>query len=256
MDRLRGEDERSRSTGRGYSGNRVPATLLSGLSVCSECGGPIRIAGGWKPQRCYGCGWRNDRGSTVCENNLLESVSVVDRRVIEEIESLVLDPDARRYTLEHALGIIRERLSTAPDELGELRTRLTRVERELSHLVRAVEFGNPPASLLERIRAREEERVNIQSQIERLTGLTQLPGVDLRKVERIVEENVRGVGDMLRGDLVVARATLKKLVSGRIVFRPTTTESGERTYLLEAGLTLGNLIPRGGHMTENVPDGI
>jgi hypothetical protein len=245
----------ARNTGRGQPANRKPASLLTGLSCCAICTGPIRIAGSKKRERCYGCGYNNDRGSAVCMNNLLESVSIVDRRLLEEIERWVLAPEARHYTLERSLEIAEQRAASVVDELAALRDRLVRTGRELANLVRAIEYGNPPRALVEGIRAREEERKKLEAAIREAETVQALPTLNLKRIEAIIAKHVDGVDKLLRSDLVTARATLRQLMAGRVIFHPEQGESGERTYLLEVKLTLDNLVPRGS-MTGYVPDGI
>ncbi len=90
------------------------ASLFSGLAVCASCGGPFTISGSRKRERCYGCSWHRNRGAAVCENSLLESVNVVDRRLVEEIERQVLTPKARRFVVAAAEEAIGRRAKRRP----------------------------------------------------------------------------------------------------------------------------------------------
>lgn len=61
---------------------------------------------------------------------------------------------------------------------------------------------------------------------------------------------------MLRGDPRFAKTALRQVLSGRVIFNPSTTETNEPTYVLDATIALGTCIPRADRMTVNVPDGI
>ncbi|MBI4516730.1 MAG: recombinase family protein [Deltaproteobacteria bacterium] len=256
MDRC-ADNEADRRSGRAQAGTPpAPASLLSGLSVCGLCGGPIAIAGSHKRDRCYGCSYRRNRGATVCENTLYESVRIVDRRVVEEIQAAILVPEVRRVIFERATEIVQQRILGAQQEVDSLHSRLSRVRREIDNLVRAVEDGNAPAALLERLRERERERAAVEVDLARLSSLTAVPELDLRRIERLVTKFVEPLGEMLRSDLVAARAALRKLIANRVVFTPTATENGDRTYLVEAKLTLERVIPAPAVNSGSVPDGI
>jgi site-specific DNA recombinase len=250
------ESNHDRRTGRAQSGTAQPASLLSGLSMCTLCGGPIVIAGSHKSDRCYGCSYRRNRGSSVCANDVYESIGRVDRTVVEEIQGQILVPEVRRLALERAAEIVRSRLDGARDELDVLNSRLSNVRTEIANLVRALECGGPPASLVERLRDRETERATLEAEIERLSSLMRVPELDVRRVDRVIAKFVEPLGEMLGKDLVAARTALRKLLAERVRFTPTATESGERTYLVQANLTLERIVPAPALHTVSVPDGI
>ena len=139
--------------------------LVLGPRLLRRLWGPLTIAGSRKRERCYGCSWHRNRGNTICANALLESVSVVDARVLAEIERTVLTPEARRFVLETAEDALL-RNATCASRTGADRGRaLSRVRREIQHLVRAIEQGTPPAPLLEQLRVREQERETIEAEL-------------------------------------------------------------------------------------------
>ena len=249
-------EPQARRSGRGRGSSRTAGSLLSGLASCGVCNGPIRISGSWKRDRSYGCGYHNDRGATVCENRLLESERVVDRRLLEEIESILLVPEARDYAFEQTRRIVREQIAGSKGDIGSLRERLREIERELDQLVRAVEQGGPLKSLVERISRREEERAALERRCAELGQLSSVTELELRRVDRLIDEHVGALGEMLRGDARVAKTALRQILSGRVIFNPSVTQAGEPTYLLDATVDLGTCVPRADRMTVNVPDGI
>ncbi len=113
---------------------RASKSLLSGLATCTQCGGPIAIAGSRRSGPCYGCSYYRNRGVTVCDNSCLETTYIVDTRLLEEIERQVLTADARSYVLERAAALVRERTAAAPDRLTTVRAEAAKAERELENL--------------------------------------------------------------------------------------------------------------------------
>jgi hypothetical protein len=94
---------------------RAFASLLSGLSTCDSCGGPIILAGSRKRTRCYGCGWHLNRG--ICPNAVLASAPAIDREFLETLEEKVFTESARRQFLDRA----REMLAAATATAGEMK---------------------------------------------------------------------------------------------------------------------------------------
>jgi len=140
---------RPATEGRNFRTTRVGVSpsLLSGLSTCTLCGGPIVVSGSGRRPRCYVCGYRRNRGSTVCENDLYESVSVVDGSLVDEIERVVLTPNARRFTIERAAELFFSINKAKPERVDQLNSELSRVRREQENLLRAVKSGHPPRAL-------------------------------------------------------------------------------------------------------------
>jgi site-specific DNA recombinase len=245
-----------RISGRGHNGNHTPTSLLSGLATCAKCRGPIRVAGSRKRERCYGCAYHHDRGSTVCENTLLESVASVDRRLIEEIECQLLVPEARRYITARAVQIVRERLAVAPEEVDRLRARLLETTREIQNLLTAIERRSAPQAVLDRIRQREQERADIEADLSRLERAAPVSELDEKRIEMLIGRGVARIGEQMQSDLARAKAALRAALTDRVTFRPTTTQRGAPTYQLEAPLAVGRLVTEAARTTVNVPDGI
>jgi hypothetical protein len=123
----------------------LSSSLLSGFATGAVCDGPLTIAGSRKRDRCYGCSRHRNRGTTVCTNDLLESVACVERRVLEEIERTVLTPAARRIVLDSAEEAPHRGMETKGDAIVDLKRALARVGREIENLLRAIETGAAPA---------------------------------------------------------------------------------------------------------------
>ena len=207
--------------------SRVSRSLLSGLSSCTACGGSIIISGSKNNAPCYGCGHYRNRGSTVCANKLLESVATVDRRLLEEIERTVLKPEARRFALERAAEIVNRNVQGRDDQLPALERELLRIRREIDNLLRAVETGKAPASVLDRLNEKEKAAARVESEIRSLKTATRVSPINLRRIDRVLEDCLGRFSETLRGDLVRGRQALSKLLVGRVQFTPTEFPEGE-----------------------------
>jgi site-specific DNA recombinase len=247
---------RPATEGRNFRTTRVGVSpsLLSGLSTCALCGGPIVVSGSGKRPRCYACGYRRNRGATICENDLYEAISAVDDSLVDEIERVVLTPAVRRFTIERAAELFFSMSKTTPERVDQLQTELSRVRREQENLLRAVESGQAPVSLLDRLREREHERGKIEREIQSCRAV-QVSEANVRNVRHVLEDHLSNLSDTLRKDLVSARQALSKLLVGRVKFTPMELGDGRRTYELEAELTLGKVLSAVAQ-TCNVPDGI
>ena len=245
------------NNGRDYRTSRrgVSPSLLSGLAMCIACGGPIVVTGSAGHHRCYACGYRRNRGSTVCVNDLYESVAAVDGSLVDEIDREVLTPEARRYTLERAAELFYSRNKAAPDRTDELHRELARVQREAENLLRAIEGGHSPDLLVERLRDKERERARIQIEIKNLSSAAQVSKIDLGRVWAVLEDHLKNLSNTLRADPVGARQALSMLLVGKVRFTPMELEGGKRTYELEAEFTLGKVLSFAAQ-TCTVPDGI
>ncbi len=135
---------------------RASASLLSGLAVCTICGGPITMSGSGKRTRCSGCSYYRNRGPTVCSNTWLEAIPTADRCLLDEIARTVLTPEAKRYALARAAEIVRQRLAAEPDRLPDLKSELMKTEREIEHRLLAVEAGRGRDVTLARLEEKEQ----------------------------------------------------------------------------------------------------
>jgi hypothetical protein len=58
----------------------------------------------------------------------------------------------------------------------------------------------------------------------------------------VLAEHLGRFGELLRGDVIKARQALQKLLVDRVRFTPITLPDGQRTYRLEAELTLRRIL--------------
>ena len=120
------------------------------------------------------------------------------------------------------------------------------VEGELTNAIAA---GANLDTVLTAVRDRERRRANIKAE---LATLTDVPTArfDRRVVEKDVRTRLKDWRDALDQKPTLRRQILSKLLTDKIVLRPTTTDDGKPAYEVEANFTLGRffsgiLCPRG-----------
>jgi site-specific DNA recombinase len=121
--------------------------LFSGLLKCGQCGGNLAIvAGGGKDQyRKYGCSQHWYRGA--CSNNLLERQVWLERRLLADLQSEILKPEAIEYTIAQFGEQLKATLGKLSGELAEMRERKRKIESELHRLTQTAAMTGPSAFL-------------------------------------------------------------------------------------------------------------
>src|SRR5439155_11015238 len=85
------------------------------------------------------------------------------------------------------------------------------------------------------------EAARLEAEMRALRSAPAVSKIALRRIWRMLDDHLSQFGDMLRGDLVAARHALSKLLVGRVRFTPVQLDNRNRTYELEAELTVGKL---------------
>ena len=180
----------------------------------------------------------------------------MDQRLLDEIERTVLTPEAKKYTLSRAAEIVRQRVAAEPDRLPDLHSELAKTKREIENLLRALESGKAPDSLIDRLTEKEQLAKSLMSEIKVIETAPSVSSFDLGRLDRALEHYLGRFGEVLRGDVIKARLALQKLLVDRVRFTPIALPDGARTYRLEAELTLGRILTAEVNNKVNVPDGI
>ena len=214
--------------------------LLTGLGQCSTCGRNISMVGGRggsgdnrHPLFYYGCTYRKNRGPTVCENDHLARVADADALVIAKARE-VLTPEAADYAVDRALEMLAEQRKGRHDAAARLDAEEARLRREIERFLRAIGDGKAPASVTAEIARREARLAEVAQE---RTTLDREPPAELQeqRMRRAFRERLQGLDALLRADVPQAREALRKLIAGKIEFRPET-RAGDRGYRLRWSL--------------------
>jgi DNA invertase Pin-like site-specific DNA recombinase len=213
--------------------HRSSKYLLSGLGECSECGGSIvvqttaPIRGKRYPYYC--CSKHKQMGDKVCKNSLRQRIGPINDALLKDLTGRILTPEIAQLAIDETLGLIKNQLKEDPARITELKKEKDGLEREIKNLVNAIAKGSAPEALVRAVKANESRVTNLENEIARLEGIdTEL---DYGKIRPMIEKALVDFREILLDNPQKARQGIKKLLSGKIEFRPITN-NGNRHYHL------------------------
>ncbi len=222
----------------GKGTGRPARTLFGGLMNCPECGGPFIAVNA----RQYGCGFRKDRGDTICSNATLVSRAAVDEVLLNSIRVQLADAE-RVQEFEDALRATLE-ASVATTDLTDTKKRVRALETEIARLVEALVSVGVSEAITARLSVAEAEKARLQRTLQ--VAEAQID------VERLVREAVRGfhaslerIEQAVKADIAQAREALRSVlgpvlvrrdpIDGSVYLEPGERKPGELSL---AGLSL------------------
>jgi site-specific DNA recombinase len=175
-------------------------SLLTGITYCLDCGAMMTHSPGHKkkPWRFYICGKKDRQGVKACTSRRVSEKNS-ERAIMDAIRDKILSADFLAEVLESA----RARYSDTSD----LERRITLAKRKMEDLRLAIQRtlnaieSTGSQSALDRLKEREKERAQVQTEITTLES--QLASA---KVE-ITPEAMKIILDTWRQQLTEARAT-------------------------------------------------
>jgi hypothetical protein len=178
------------------------------------------------------------RGNAVCPGGLVLPVELTNDAILGAVEREVLHPAVVQRAMRRAMDELSAPADTVVPRRTGLQAELGVLEQELSRLAAAVAQGGDLKPLLDGIQAREQRRRTLQSELAGLEGLQPVTARDLQDIQREVEIRLADWRGLLTRQVVQSRQILKKLLVGRIVFRPRD----DGTYEFSGRATLGRII--------------
>jgi hypothetical protein len=136
--------------------------------------------------------------------------------------------------------------------LIELENELEAVEGELQRLTTAIATGASFDALLAAIGERERKRTRLRRELAMLDENARTVRIDRGEIETQLRTRLDEWRNLLRQETLWSRQIITKLLDGnKITFLPTTDESGNPAYEMQAKLSLGRffsgiLCPKGG----------
>ena len=210
--------------------------LLSGFMRCSCCGANLVIVSGRNGDRYprYGCPQNFYRGT--CNNALKERQDTLENRLLSELQTQVLNPEAIDFALEEFGRQLRSALGNVSADLARMRQQKAKLEGEIANLTAAIAEAGHSKALLSAVAQRE-------AQLEEITTRVLSVGkgsieADLAEIRRFVTEQLADVRTLLQKDVAQARAELGKHIT-EITMEPDTT-NGHYTASGEWNLLGGN----------------
>ena len=185
--------------------------LFSGLVKCGECGANMNIVTG-RGQRvdaAYGCPLHVYRG--VCGNSLRIRRDVLEKRLLERLQSEVLRKEVIEYTLARFESELEKALRSLGGELEQMRRRKVQLEGEVKNLTRAIADGHYSAAIMAEITEKEGELRGITDKL-----LEARPDSIRGRVEEIrtfALGRLKDLRGLLNSDPVTAKAELSKHIA-------------------------------------------
>ncbi len=217
--------------------------LLTGNARCDCCGANISVLSrpsGKKRLFYYGCGYHRTRGITVCRNNHIERMEIMDTAVLDAIERTVLTPEAVDYVIDKAVKSIEQRQAAGRDHPIRLKRDIRKLRRELENLLRLAANGVHSDSLAAEITKRERQIKILE--IELATHAAKTPGeIEIYRLKKTLRERMGKFKDLIYDDVPKARQALRKLLEEPLRFIPIERD-GRNTYAFEGKTRVGALL--------------
>jgi site-specific DNA recombinase len=146
-------------------------TLLSNLSVCDNCGAPLRLMTGKSGRyRYYTCSKavRIGKGKGGCSLPRTIREYLLDELVVNHLADTIFEPKRLRVLLAEAVEIERSARDEAPHELERLVHRKSGIESRIANMHRAIETGMinfDDADFRNRLNVYKGERAQLELQI-------------------------------------------------------------------------------------------
>lgn len=205
--------------------------LLSGLTRCAHCGGPIEALGKdyqRRKGRVYRCSYHRKRGTSICDNSLRIDQDRIDKALLQAVGE-ALDERILGLAVEKALQLL---LSSKTDQL----TRRQAIERELSlievheqNLVEAITKGQQMEPLIAKLKAEETRKKALLEDLCRLTQTADTVDVDATRLRQELRKRITDAKGLLGRQPFEARQILRKLIDQSLRFE-VYEDKGRRGY--------------------------
>ena len=117
----------------------------------------------------YGCYMFYRKDKTRCSNNRLMGRKKAEKKVCDQISSVLLSPAYVESATKRSNEIIKSRLRVAPEEIRALELKRRDAERELSNLLKFVTtHGDTSATIKEALEEKERQVTSFTSRIQSL----------------------------------------------------------------------------------------
>ena len=167
----------------------------------------------------------------------------MDNAVLESIEQTVLNADAVEYLVERSVRIITERYERGPDRRRELEAEHRRIKRELANLLMLAASGEAPKSVLQEIKAREEQCERLEAEFAHIGAENNLGTADIRSLSATCRTWAGRFKDLIYSETPKAKQALSELLIGPIEFAPVIRlEDRYRTFTFSGAVDGSPLI--------------
>ena len=184
--------------------------LLSGLLVCSQCGGNYVLRG----KNTYCCATRQNRGKVVCDCMVTVDAAAAERAVLDELEDIFCGDGFLDRLVLRVQQRWREARTSQAQQRSSVRTlqeKLSEVQAEIQRLVAAVAKGVLLDDLAAEMRAAEARRDRLRQE------LAAAEGAELPAALNVLPATVRRIVSDLPGMLAAGQVESVKRALMRLV---------------------------------------
>ena len=244
--------ERMEANRRRYSGSRgpkgsKPASMLSGLARCSECGGPIwaqRMKHGDRVVQLYACSYNRTRGRAVCTNTVRRPVDAVNDAIIAWLRTHVLKEELVAEVVAELRLRLKARTKDSGAEATKLEAQVSKLKTEIGNLAEGLATLGHSAVITDKIRDRTASLERVQTQLNALQIAPSAIDLEARRLEQEARSRLGELRQLLDGNPVEARRVVEALTDGPLTFRPVRDEGGP-AFVVEGRVCSLVNVPKG-----------
>lgn len=210
---------------------RGPKYLFSGFMVCGLCGARMIIVSGdgRRGYVKYGCPSHRYRG--VCANDVLIRRDRLEHQLLTGLSDRILKPEMIDFALERfqeqlqrRLQELRDQAESAADGVAALQTKRQELKMKVSNVTEAIAAVGHSPGLLAQLATIEAEIARLDERLAEMNQPRDLTA-SLDNLKAFLRERAAAIGELLHGDVEIARQALAKHID-RLVLTPKTSLDG------------------------------
>jgi hypothetical protein len=216
----------------------------AGLTQCALCGGSLVVRNrGLKSGRSciYVCGCHYLRGPAACTNDYVVSMEDADREVLAKFEKGILLPEVVERAVLKTITRLRPAAEGVAQQKDAVKSKLTRLESELTNLATAIASGGQLSSVLAALKDRETLRDRAREELRLLDQTRTANDFNPQELRKELGHRLTDWQGLLRREPQHSRRILKRLLLGKLVFMPREDEKG-RYYEFTGKGTLAEIL--------------
>src|SRR5208282_2012610 len=202
--------------------------LFSGLLKCGLCGSNLIIASGGGKKAKYVCSGYFNRG--ICSNNLYIRQDELEERLLGKLRAELLQPESIEFAIETFGRQLRSSLASVSNELGEMRSRKEKLEKEIRNFTQAIAENGHSKYILKEIAVREKEISGITDRL--LSSAPDSIQTQIDEVRRLVEDGIQNLQSLFSEHSPAAKQELHRHLG---VVRMYPSVDGEGWYYIAEG---------------------
>jgi site-specific DNA recombinase len=193
-------------------------TLFGGLLRCDICGGAVTAIN----VNHYGCSTHKDKGPTACPSNATWRRQDVDQRLLSELRSDLLSPEALADVQSTVRRLLAEQIEGQERAQATARRRSAELEGEIGRIVDAIVSVGASDALASRLRATELERKTLQATMEAPTQTLSNAGEVTQRYRQMVM-NLKETLSGAASTITEARPVIAELLGTVTLLRDKNT---------------------------------